>query len=278
MKRRKQADKRARRRGSAAPIPVAPSPAITRPVLPTRISELPSVMTDMTALTTGTLSGKTAKKSKFSPRPTKKDQTVMPLDTTSPIASNLTAASVAPSMSATEAVNAPAAPPTPSAKPAGAAPVHTPLQDGVSVIPEDVLALAMRIATGEMNQITITADMVGRTFFYDGTIVQVGGAGRVVTPASVAAEAPAAAAEAAPAAVGTPRPAITKKQGIILDTLKSLGGFVPVADLVTLHAEGMGYKNARSAHASIAAMLAKLQRDGLISCVMDGNRQVFRKI
>jgi predicted RNA binding protein YcfA (HicA-like mRNA interferase family) len=95
-----------------------------------------------------------------------------------------------PTLSPTPAPTQPVAPthmPVPATPPVSRKP--DPLKADAAAIPKisaDILALAMKIASGEMKQVEITADMLGQTLYFDGQIA-LSGAGVVkaaTTPAA----------------------------------------------------------------------------------------------
>lgn len=267
MRRKKKSTKAASRRQGQGGVParVTAAPVLATATLPPQISNIPDSMKDMTSIATGTLPSaantaamphvmpKPADKplSPAKPTPEKKAVSKMPLDTAT--------------MTAPKAPT-PEKPVTP-AKVVAAAPAPVPaathvvsqVPGAVGVIPGDIMALALRIAAGELQKMEITADMVGQTLFFDGTVTRVGAATAVPAHAATA-------LVATPAP--TPAPVVSTrgaaKRDALLASLTSLGGFVTVKDLAVLHIEEFGYRNLDSARASISQLLTKEAGQGTV--------------
>lgn len=149
-------------------------------------------------------------------------------------------------------------------EPIGAAPAPLPLVDPAA------MDLAMKILSGQMQRLEITADMVGMTLAYQGEIVVVG-----ATPVArlVAAPVPNTGGDApAPHHRQRLQPAATRVdrtgsrhaevRRIALAALGTLSDWVSNQDLSDLIHGEAGYQSARSMAGMLAAVLDGLRREG----------------
>jgi predicted RNA binding protein YcfA (HicA-like mRNA interferase family) len=140
---------------------------------------------------------------------------------------------------------------------------------GLPQIDAAAFDLAMKVITGQMQRLEITADMVGKTLAYDGQVVLLGAA-----PVAPLAAAPQAALEAAPARRKRVQPSATRVdrsgerhatvRGLVLQTLGALGEWVSNQDLADLVHADAGYESARSMAGMLAAVLGSLREAGLV--------------
>lgn len=139
---------------------------------------------------------------------------------------------------------------------------------GLTIVSDDVLALARKIASGKYQQINITSDMVGKTLLLDGEAFLTGSmAAEVPTKAT-----PTASATAHEVKINTTgKTSETKSRGEVISekllaTIKTFNP-EPVSqkDLAELHAADFGYKSLNSARASISRHLTKMVQDGILT-------------
>jgi hypothetical protein len=175
------------------------------------------------------------------------EETVAPeeKDTTPMSTANATVQPAAPVTNVTPLPQkaAPQAAPAPAAtKPAG-----------VETVSADVLALAMKIASGEMQSLEITPEMVGQTMFFDGRLIMTDGAAPVA-PAKMVAKNTATTRGAS---------GLDARDSKLLSTLKEMGpDFVTLTDLTQLVWEELDFMSFASARASIVTRLRKLAKAG----------------
>ncbi|MFG6572097.1 hypothetical protein ACGYLO_10870 [Sulfitobacter sp. 1A13353] len=188
---------------------------------------------------------------------------------------------------------APAHTSTPAPQPVSRKP--DPRQAGSTAIPSisaDVLALAMKITSGEMMQVEVTADMVGQTLYYDGQIVLSGAV--TSKPAKSLSVVPSATA-AAPAATPAPMPAaasdtshssavatrgLSQNEAItstILEALKVLGPeLVTFKELTHATLPDLPYKSFNSARSSLPLHVNRMIASGMIEEGTKDNQKAYR--
>lgn len=142
---------------------------------------------------------------------------------------------------------------------------------GINYITADVLALAMKIAAGSMQQLVITADMVGQTLYHEGEVVMVGGGQSVVAKKPLVAQGTLPVVRA--------KTDESSKRTILLDSFKAFGSsFVSVDDLATLNWQEMGYKNQDSCRVTIRRSLKLMHAAGTIEKDMQASKASYRLI
>lgn len=216
------------------------------------------------------------------PSKTKEQDTKNMLDTVSTSKALTSAPAPAPSLPQSRSQMPIPAPQPSSKKPDPLTAQHqVAATSGIPTISADVLALAMKIASGKMSQVTVTADMIGQTLYYDGEIA-LSGVG--ITPAqSVTADPKVMAEKSAMMAFTTKSApiaqvdAVDNVQKIILEGLKISGpDFITIKDLVGLTLPDLPYKNYRSARASVPRHLDRLINRGAITVGMIDNCKAYR--
>jgi hypothetical protein len=152
---------------------------------------------------------------------------------------------------------------------------------GIPSISVDVLALAVKIASGSMKQVTVTADMVGQTLYYDGEIALAGAVSAPVQPAAaqpkVMTEKVAMTAISTTSAAIAPLASRDEVENVILEGLK-VGGpdFITIKDLVGLTLLDLPYKDFRSARASLPRYLERLVKKGTLTVGKIGISKAYR--
>ena len=162
------------------------------------------------------------------------------------------------------------------------APTQAPTQAAAGLPQVDPAALdfAMKLLSGQMQRLEITADMVGMTLAYQGEIVMVG-----ATPVATLAATPAANAEPAasrkriePSATRVDRGGarFAGVRAVVLSTLGALGEWVSNQDLAELVYAEAGYEAPRSMAGMLAAVLDGLRQDGLLETRHERNGRALR--
>jgi len=157
-------------------------------------------------------------------------------------------------------------------------------------IPADVLALAMKITSGEMMQVEITADMIGQTLYYDGQIVLSGTVtSKPAKPLSVVPSASTAApvTPSTPTAAPVTSPSAPKAlksfsqneaiEATILEALNVLGpDLVTFKDLTEATLPDLPYKNFNSARASLPLHIDRMIASGKVVAGMKDKQKAYR--
>lgn len=151
------------------------------------------------------------------------------------------------------------------------------------MIGADVLALAMRLLSGELQSFEITSDMVGKTLIHEGGVHLV--EGKVPQPGVKPAGLPAQPEAVLVPAVGEGRSvaasggkgSAAKRRDLVLTALridpKAWLTHVEIADLVEDEA---GYASRKSALYSLKCLLENMHRDGDVETRENGGRVHYR--
>lgn len=164
------------------------------------------------------------------------------------------------------------------AAPSAAAPVEAPAAtDDVPVIGADVLAIAMRILSGDLRTVRITADMVGKTLIHEGEVHLVEG----VLPAMVAPTMPAKAEVAEKLRQPTRRAGDSATTEMRRNLVRTALGIDPKAwlthvELADLIADEAGYATRKSLLGCLRSLLVTMCRDGALEVRRIGAVESYR--